>query len=94
MQKQIFGKSFEKIEREIAQLELALEDLLIAADEQRGELAGDEDIAHPPADAGTAKVRPLRGPRVSDGARGNTANSTLAPAALIATVTSVSLAST
>ena len=34
LQKQAFGKSSEKIEREIAQLELALEDLLVAAAEQ------------------------------------------------------------
>lgn len=33
LKKQIFGKSSEKIEREIEQLELALEDLLIAASE-------------------------------------------------------------
>jgi uncharacterized protein YukE len=30
LKKQVFGKSSEKIEREIEQLELALEDLLIA----------------------------------------------------------------
>ena len=35
LQKQAFGKSSEKIEREIAQLELALEDLLVATAEQR-----------------------------------------------------------
>ena len=33
LKKQIYGKSSEKIEREIEQLELALEDLLIAASE-------------------------------------------------------------
>ncbi|RVJ91259.1 transposase, partial [Sinorhizobium meliloti] len=33
LKKQVFGKSSEKIEREIQQLELALEDLLIAAAE-------------------------------------------------------------
>ena len=33
LKKQVFGKSSEKIEREIAQLELALEDLLIASAE-------------------------------------------------------------
>ncbi|MGO6748335.1 transposase, partial [Rhizobium ruizarguesonis] len=33
LKKQVFGKSSEKIEREIEQLELALEDLLIAAAE-------------------------------------------------------------
>ena len=34
LKKQVFGKSSEKIEREIEQLELALEDLLIAAAER------------------------------------------------------------
>src|SRR5690606_21387309 len=35
LKKQVFGKSSEKIEREIAQLELALEDLLVAAAESQ-----------------------------------------------------------
>ncbi|KZY29742.1 hypothetical protein A3731_32960 [Roseovarius sp. HI0049] len=47
LQKQAFGKSSEKIEREIAQLELALEDLLISAAEQCNEPADEED-AEPP----------------------------------------------
>jgi transposase len=64
LQKLAFGKSSEKIEREIEQLELALEDLLVAVaegddapiDEGRNEPAGDESSA--PA------LR--RRPRVSD----------------------------
>ncbi|GEM_PF-1744185 len=67
LQKQAFGKSSEKIEREIAQLELALEDLLIAAAEQRSEPMGETDAEHPAADTGTAEVKPRRRPRVSDG---------------------------
>jgi transposase len=68
LQKQAFGKSSEKIEREIAQLELALEDLLVAAtegadvpvDEGRDE---DEPVT---ADKGTGAHKPRRRPRVSD----------------------------
>ncbi|MBN8190489.1 transposase, partial [Salipiger thiooxidans] len=46
LQKQAFGKSSEKIEREIAQLELALEDLLVAVAEQRdGPIEDDEPAA-------------------------------------------------
>ena len=59
--KQAFGKSSEKIEREIAQIELALEDLLIAAAEQRDEPADEED-AHP----ATTEAKSRRRPRVSD----------------------------
>jgi len=65
LKKQAFGKSSEKIEREIEQLELALEDLLIAAAE------GDtrppaEDEAAPAAPAGeTTEQKPRRRPRVS-----------------------------
>ncbi len=67
MQKQAFGKSSEKIEREIAQLELALEDLLIAAAEQRSDPADEENAEPPAADAGTPEVKsPRRRPRVSD----------------------------
>jgi transposase len=66
LKKQAFGKSSEKVEREIEQLELALEDLLIAAAE------GDtrppaEDEAAPVAPAGeTAERKPRRRPRVSE----------------------------
>ncbi len=66
LQKQAFGKSSEKIEREIAQLELALEDLLIAAAEQRSDPADEENAEPPAADAGTPEVKPRRRPRVSD----------------------------
>lgn len=66
LQKQAFGRSSEKIEREIAQLELALEDLLIAVAEQRNEPAGEADAEPPAADAGSAEVKPRRRPRVSD----------------------------
>ena len=66
LQKQAFGKSSEKIEREIAQLELALEDLLVAAAEQRNEPADEEDEEPQAADPGSAELRPRRRPRVSD----------------------------
>ena len=64
LQKQAFGKSSEKIEREIAQLELALEDLLVAVAEQRdGPIEDDKPAA---ADAPAAEAKPRRRPRVSD----------------------------
>jgi hypothetical protein len=50
LQKQAFGKSSEKVEREIARLDLALEDLLIAAAEQRSEPTDQEDVEPPAAD--------------------------------------------
>ncbi|SPJ26383.1 hypothetical protein PAA8504_04241 [Palleronia abyssalis] len=62
LQKQAFGKSSEKIEREIAQLELALEDLLIAAAEQQRNEPADEEDAHP----ATTEAKSRRRPRVSD----------------------------
>ncbi len=68
LKKQVFGKSSEKIEREIEQLELALEDLLIAAAEnQTGPVAesGDED-APVAATGDTDERRPRRRPRVSE----------------------------
>jgi len=63
LKKQAFGKSSEKVEREIEQLELALEDLLIAAAESSTASADDA-----PADASkdTAEHKPRRRPRVSD----------------------------
>ncbi|CUH81899.1 MULTISPECIES: IS66 family transposase [Tropicibacter] len=67
LQKQAFGKSSEKIEREIAQLELALEDLLIAAAEQRSEPIEDEDAGPLDMVPEAAEVKPRRRPRVSDG---------------------------
>ena len=67
LQKQAFGKSSEKIEREIAQLELALEDLLVAAAEQRdGPVEADEPAA---VDAPAAEAKPRRRPRVPVGGR-------------------------
>lgn len=69
LKKQVFGKSSEKIEREIAQLELALEDLLIATAE-RETSAPDEDMGDQGPEiapvAADAADRPLRRrPRVS-----------------------------
>lgn len=64
LQKQAFGKSSEKIEREIEQLELALEDLLVAVAESddeptpEGEEETAEEVSFAPA--------PRRRPRVSD----------------------------
>jgi transposase len=68
LKKQAFGKSSEKIEREIAQLELALEDVLVCA-AQQGLVASDQDDpdAEPvPASSDTGSTpRPSRRPRVS-----------------------------
>ena len=68
LRKQVFGQSSERIEREIEQLELALEDLLIAAsesdtgpvDEGRGEEPPVAETAY------TLGQPPRRRPRVSD----------------------------
>ena len=68
LKKQAFGKSSEKIEREIEQLELALEDLLIASAESATTPAdGDEadaalEVTTDDVDAG----KPRRRPRVSE----------------------------
>ena len=64
MQKQVFGKSSEKIEREIAQLELALEDLLVAVAED-DDTPIDEGQDEPAPDE-TAAPTLRRRPRVSD----------------------------
>ena len=68
LQKQAFGKSSEKIEREIEQLELALEDLQVAmaeADETAGpDDDGEEDIATP-SEATAEDRAPRRRPRIS-----------------------------
>ena len=65
LKKQAFGKSSEKVEREIEQLELALEDLLIAAAENDTRPPA-EDEAAPAAPAGEmAERKPRRRPRVS-----------------------------
>lgn len=62
LKKQVFGKSSEKITREIEQLELALEDLLIAAAE--GGSVPDENAA-PDRASDTPGRKPRRRPRVS-----------------------------
>ncbi|MBX5082548.1 IS66 family transposase [Rhizobium lentis] len=67
LKKQVFGKSSEKIEREIEQLELALEDLLIAAAEGSTAPIDEPDEAAsvvPLADTSEKIMR--RRPRVSD----------------------------
>jgi len=68
LKKQAFGKSSERIEREIEQLQLALEDLLVTAAEQ-GIVANDKDDPHEaPVATSTdtsATARPSRRPRVS-----------------------------
>ncbi|MBM7070432.1 transposase, partial [Actibacterium sp. 188UL27-1] len=67
LQKQAFGKSSEKIEREIAQLELALEDLQVAMAEADETAAPDgdteEDIVAP--SAAEDEKPPRRRPRIS-----------------------------
>jgi transposase len=69
LKKQIFGQSSEKIEREIEQLELALEDLLIASAESEPTVVddGQDDDALETTVAGEVADRPSRRrPRVSD----------------------------
>ncbi len=69
LKKQVFGQSSEKIEREIEQLELALEDLLIAAAESETALMddGQDKGALETAVAGEVADRPSRRrPRVSE----------------------------
>jgi transposase len=67
LQKQAFGASSEKIEREIEQLELALEDLLVAVAEAE-DAPLDEDEAVAPSSAASEPVenKPRRRPRVFD----------------------------
>lgn len=68
LRKQVFGQSSEKIEREIEQLELALEDLLVAVAESDAapmDEAQGGDV--PVADGSDKAERPMRRrPRVSD----------------------------
>ena len=64
LQKLAFGKTSEKIEREVEQLELALEDLSVAVAEGGDDLI-DEGQNEPAADA-TAVPKLRRRPRVSD----------------------------
>ena len=69
LKKQDFGQSSEKIEREIEQLELALEDLMIAAAEGQPDVVNDgqNDDGLETAPADEAAERPSRRrPRVSD----------------------------
>jgi transposase len=68
LQRQRFGPSSEKVEREIAQLELALEDLRLALAEG-DEAPGDTglDAIEPAAPVDTDKPRPRKRPRVADG---------------------------
>lgn len=68
LKKQAFGKSSEKIEREIEQLELALEDLLIASAESVTTPAMNEDEADAALEVTTDDIdagKPRRRPRVS-----------------------------
>ena len=62
-----FGPSSEKIEREIAQLELALEDLQVAVAEGDAIPAADEDDGTPDVALPKGSSRPRRRPRVADG---------------------------
>lgn len=64
LHKQAYGKSSEKIKREIAQLELAPEDLLVAVAERRDGPIGDDEPAA--TDAPAAEARPRRRLRVPD----------------------------
>jgi len=64
LQKLAFGKSSEKIEREIEQLELALEDLLVAVTEKDDAPIDEGQNEQPPDTAGAPALR--RRPRVSD----------------------------
>jgi transposase len=67
LKKHGFGKSSEKIEREIQQLELALEDLMIAASEGSSEpLAEVEETEPGAAEASVPEKTMRRRPRVSD----------------------------
>ncbi|CAN7659137.1 IS66 family transposase [Ensifer adhaerens] len=67
LKKQVFGKSSEKIEREIQQLELALEDLLIAAAESSTKPLDEVDAAVTAAPvASTPEKTMRRRPRVSE----------------------------
>ncbi|WP_071795145.1 IS66 family transposase [Natronohydrobacter thiooxidans] len=68
LKKQAFDKSSEKVEREIEQLELALEDLLIAAAESTAAPADDDaaDDASADANKDATERKPRRRPRVSN----------------------------
>lgn len=66
LKKQVFGKSSEKIEREIQQLELALEDLLIAAAESKTTLHEAEEVGSAVASQDAPAKVMRRRPRVSE----------------------------
>ena len=67
LKKQAFGKSSEKIEREIEQLELALEDLLFAAAESNTGPTNEADESMSVAPVATTPERIMRRrPRVSE----------------------------
>ncbi len=66
LKKQAFGKSSEKVEREIEQLELALEDLLIAAAESETASTDEDADATASTSNDTDAHKPRRRPRVSD----------------------------
>ncbi|WFU51686.1 IS66 family transposase [Sinorhizobium terangae] len=67
LRKQAFGKSSEKIEREIQQLELALEDLLIAVSENSTKPIDEDDEIVPEASTDSSREKVIRRrPRVSE----------------------------
>ncbi len=68
LKKQVFGKSSEKIEREIEQLELALEDLQVAAAEGSDACHDESDDVEdgPAAESSSSTAKPRRRPRVSE----------------------------
>lgn len=67
LKKHGFGKSSEKIEREIQQLELALEDLMIAASEGSSEPLAEDEETEPAAPEESMPEKTMRRrPRVSD----------------------------
>jgi transposase len=66
LKKHAFGKASEKVEREIEQLELALEDLLIATAESDATPPAEDEAAPAAPDGETAKRKPRRRPRVSE----------------------------
>lgn len=66
LKRQAFGKASEKVEREIEQLELALEGLLIArAEADPAPASGEDDAPEPMPPAVGAERAPRRRPRVS-----------------------------
>ncbi len=69
LKKQVFGKSSEKVEREVAQLEQALEDLLVAAAENKIMSAEAPEEPAVSTSEESLQSRPLRRrPRVSENA--------------------------